>query len=300
MARWTAHRVVVPAPPPLGWAASHAALPVVLPGSDTRLRLFLSSRDALGRSQVASGWFDTEYGSASFDDDVAVPIGTAGTFDDRGATSSCAVIDDYRVLLYYTGWNVGVTVPFYLEIGCAVSTDGGATFAKVATGPVLGRTRRDPILTASPSVLVEDGVWRMWYVSGTGWAVVDGTARPRYHIRYAESSDGVAWQPTGRVCIDYRNASETAIARPCVLRDADRYRMWFCARGTSYSLGYAESADGLVWERRDEDSGFEPSGNGWDADMQAYPFVFDHGGRRHMLYNGNGFGETGVGHAILR
>ena len=27
--------------------------------------------------------------------------------------------------------------------------------------------------------------------------------------------------------------------------------------------------------------------------MVEYPFVFDHEGARYMLYNGNGYGETG-------
>jgi hypothetical protein len=33
--------------------------------------------------------------------------------------------------------------------------------------------------------------------------------------------------------------------------------------------------------------------------MIAYPAVFDLGGRRYMLYNGNGFGATGFGLAEL-
>jgi hypothetical protein len=33
--------------------------------------------------------------------------------------------------------------------------------------------------------------------------------------------------------------------------------------------------------------------------MQAYPFVFDEGGRRYMLYNGDGYGRTGIGLAVL-
>jgi hypothetical protein len=33
--------------------------------------------------------------------------------------------------------------------------------------------------------------------------------------------------------------------------------------------------------------------------MIEYACVFDHHGSRHMLYNGNGYGETGIGHAVL-
>ena len=33
--------------------------------------------------------------------------------------------------------------------------------------------------------------------------------------------------------------------------------------------------------------------------MIEYPFVFDHDGSRYMLYNGNGYGKTGFGLAVL-
>jgi hypothetical protein len=33
--------------------------------------------------------------------------------------------------------------------------------------------------------------------------------------------------------------------------------------------------------------------------MQTYPCVFDHNSQRYMLYNGDGFGRTGFGLAIL-
>lgn len=295
---WSPRGVVVPAPPPLPWAVSHTSLPVVAVGTEG-LRLYCSSRDAHGRSHVASGWLDLEAGSATFDQDPAITIGPLGAFDDNGVTSSCVVEHGGRVFQYFTGWSLGVTVPFYLAIGCAVSEDGGRTFAKASAAPVLGRTSIDPYLTASPCVLVEGGVWRMWYVSGTAWEAERGEARHRYHIRYAESEDGLDWKPTGIVCIDYRDERETAIARPCVVNDGTVYRMWFCARGDAYRIGYAESADGLTWTRLDGARDVGPSRQGWDAEMQAYPFVFDLERTRHMLYNGNGYGATGVGHAVL-
>ena len=37
----------------------------------------------------------------------------------------------------------------------------------------------------------------------------------------------------------------------------------------------------------------------WESDSITYPAVFDHGGQRYMLYNGNGYGRTGFGIAIL-
>ena len=295
---WLKRGLVVPSPPPLAWAASHAALPVVMPVRDG-LRLYCSTRDDQGRSHIAAGSLDLPARVATFDETAAVVPGALGTFDDRGVTSSCVVVEDGRILQYYTGWSLGVTVPFYLAIGCAESADGGRRFEKISSAPVLGRSAVDPLLTASPSVLMESGNWRMWYVSGTDWHVERSTVRHRYHIKYAESEDGIRWNPTGRVCIDYRDSSETAIGRPCVLKDGDLYKMWYCSRGAAYRIGYAESSDGLIWERMDDDIDFGGSTEGWDSEMQAYPFVFDHRNERHMLYNGNGYGATGIGHATL-
>lgn len=77
--------------------------------------------------------------------------------------------------------------------------------------------------------------------------------------------------------------------------------MWYCHRGRDYGyrIGYAESADGREWMRRDEDAGIDVSPEGWDSEMIAYPFVFDHDGSRYMLYSGNGFGRDGMGLAVL-
>jgi hypothetical protein len=148
-------------------------------------------------------------------------------------------------------------------------------------------------------VLGENGVWRMWYVSGVKW-VTDDQGRPRhyYHIKYAESRDGKTWKRTGVVCIDFQTPGEFAIARPCVRKEHGIYRMWYSFRGASYRLGYAESNDGISWQRHDELAGLTVSSEGWDSEMVEYPCVFPHQQKLHMLYNGNGYGKTGVGLAI--
>ena len=193
---------------------------------------------------------------------------------------------------------LGVTVPFYFYLGLATSDDGGDTFTRVSAAPVLERSPVDPYLTGQACVRIEDGRWRMWYVSGERWEPRREGPRHYYHIKYAESSDGVHWRRDGRVAIDFED-DQYAIGRPCVLEDGTGYRMWYCYRGPSYRVGYAESADGIAWTRMDARAGIDCSNEGWDSEMLAYPHVFDHGGRRYMFYNGNGYGKTGVGWAVL-
>jgi hypothetical protein len=213
--------------------------------------------------------------------------------------TSCLVREDGFEWLYYQGWSLGVTVPFSVFVGCARRPEGEGSFARVSPSPVMGRDDVDPIMCSSPWVLVEGGVWRMWYVSNLGWMDgPDGQPQYRVHIKYAESDDAIRWLRTGRVCIDFEHPGEYAISRPCVIRDPDRYRMWYSMRGDRYRIGYAESDDGLTWRRLDDQAGIDVSPEGWDSEMVEYAFVFDHGGQRHMLYNGNGYGATGIGHAI--
>jgi hypothetical protein len=208
-------------------------------------------------------------------------------------------LGDGRAYWYYIGWNLGVTVPFRNAVGLAIADRSGVR--KMFAGPVLDRSRDEPYFTASVCVHRDSPtVWRMWYLCCTGWETAeDGRPRHHYHIRHAYSRDGIDWARDGRVCIDFRDASEYAISRPCVVRDDDLYRMWYSYRGAAYRIGYAESGDGLRWERKDELAGIGPSGSGWDANMVEYPFVFDHDGRRYMLYNGDDYGRTGFGLAVL-
>jgi hypothetical protein len=266
-------------------------------GAETEV--YFSSRDGQGRSHIGRATLPGDLnGEPVFETKPLLAPGDLGTFDDSGVTTGCIVEDGDAINLYYSGWTRGETVPFYFYIGCARSTDGGRTFARVFPAPVLERNDVDPYLTASPWILVENGLWRMWYVSGTGWDVHDGTPRHRYHIKYAESRDGITWIREGQVCIDYRDDNEYVIARPTVVRDGTRYRMWYCRRGDAYRLGYAESADGVGWQRRDDEAGLAPSTTGWESEMICYPAVYDRNGRRYLLYNGNDYGATGIGYAV--
>jgi hypothetical protein len=278
--------------------ASHAALPILDEGARPA-RLYFTSRDTRGRSHigVAGLDLDPEPRVADVQPDAVLAPGPLGAFDDAGVTGSCVLRHEGRHYLYYTGWSLGVSVPFYLAAGLAVSDDG-RTFRRASAAPLLDRTEEDPYLTASPWVLVDGGVWRMWYVSGTAWDIVDGQPRHRYLIKYAESRDGRAWDRADTICIPYRDASEFAFGRPCVIRENGRFRMWFSSRGDSYRLGYAESDDGTRWVRDDDVAGLPPSPEGWDSEMVTYPLVFRHRGRLHMLYNGNGYGRTGIGLAV--
>jgi hypothetical protein len=281
------------------WAATHAALPITEPVGNRSWHVYLSLRDREGRARIGRTLLtlDPAPALAPLEPEPVLDLGPLGAFDDSGVTSSCLVSVGERRCLYYTGWARGVSVPFYLQVGLAVSEDNGP-FRRLSLAPLLDRNPVDPYLTASPFVRVEGNDWRMWYVSADEWKATHAGPQHYYNIRYAESDDGVVWRRDGRTCIDYANETEYAFARPCVTRDAGRFRMWYAFRGDRYRIGFAESVNGVVWSRLDDVAGLHPAGNGWESEMVAYPWIFDANGRRYMLYNGNDYGRSGVGLAV--
>ena len=298
---WRKHGLVFSPPGTPAWLTSHASLPLGWRLSDGRHRVYFASRDEANRSHV--GWVEMDLDRPGEDlvvaDAPALAPGPLGCFDDHGVYPASLVESDGQLLLFYIGWNPGVTAPlFYASIGLAASDDGGRTFERVSRAPIMGRSDVDPCLVTSPCVLRDGGRWRMWYVSGYAWDEMDGHLRSHYHVKYAESDDGVDWRRDGRVCIDHL-PGERNIARPWVLADEGGYRMWYAAAGDApYRLGYAESPDGLEWERRDALVGIGLSESGWDSHAMAYPWVERDGARHRLLYNGNDYGREGFGLAV--
>ena len=291
------------------WMVSHASVPVVDEASAGVLRIHFGARDQSGRSQTS--YIEVEATSPAnvlyVHDRPVLSLGRLGTFDDNGVMPSWIVRHEGRKYLYYIGWSPRVGVPYHLAIGLAVSEDGGKQFRKVSEAPLLDRSSDEPFFNTAPCVLRDRGGWRMWYVSCTGWENSGDRPEPRYHVKYAESKDGISWRRTNLICIDY-DEKTGAIGRPCVFKDGDVYKMIYSYRGMheyrtdraqSYRLGYAESTDGLIWTRRDHDVGIERSESGWDSEMMEYCYYYRHHDRSYLFYNGNGFGKTGFGYALL-
>lgn len=277
---------------------SHASVPFAERMEGDRYRIYFTSRDADNRSHI--GWVEIDLARPErvlrLSDQPVLAPGPLGRHDDRGAMMSWLTTEGGARRLYYVAWNVRQPVPYHPSIGMA--EEAGGAFTPLA-GPVLERDPTDPYFCSNPCVMVENGLWRMWHLSGLGWETVGAALSPSYEVRYAESDDGIAWRRLG-TAIPLED-DEYAIARPSVLREADGYAMWFCVRRRDrpYRLGMARSADGIHWRRTDDQLGLEPADTGWDAEMIAYPHVFDHGADRYMLYCGAGFGRTGFGLAVL-
>jgi predicted GH43/DUF377 family glycosyl hydrolase len=300
--RWKKLGRIFEPPSHLDWMVGYAAVPVALHLAGARYRIYFSGRDGENRSQL--GYFEIDLDDPArtlkVSQRAVLGHGEPGRFDDSGVMGSSLVRSrDGRLLLYYIGWNRGTTVPFYNSIGLAASDDGGESFRRVSIAPVVPKDELDPCFTAGPHVMIEGPLWRLWYLSCVRWVKTAVGMKHYYNIRYAESDDGLCWRKHPAPVIDFAGPQEYAISQPRVLRDGEAYKMWYSYRGHSYRIGYATSGDGVHWQRRDSEVGIDVSSEGWDCESIEYPCLFDHGGKRYLFYNGNSYGQTGVGLAVL-
>lgn len=294
------------------WAGSHAQVPTVLVLSD-RLRIFYADRDANGRSFPTFLDVDRdEPTKVLYCQKTSVMAGGApGTFDDEGLMPAWVHSYQGKVWMYYSGWNRRVSVPYHNSTGLGVSVDQGLSFQRVYEGPIMDRTPAEPYLAVTPWVVREEHgdstLWRSWYISGLRWDKVGDKYEPVYVIKCATSQDGHHWHRPNIQCVEQLHPQE-AFSHPTVLLRNGRYHMWYCYRhsvdyrdgGGSYRIGYATSENGENFVRNDAASGIEASETGWDAKMICYPSVVEVGDATYMFYNGNGFGQSGIGVAILR
>jgi len=285
------------------WMRTHAANPFAERLAKNQFRIYFTARDDNSRSHVSFVDVEMENDKLHVYNVATEPVlapGERGLFDDSGVTGCCLLTRGNERYLYYLGWNLGVTVPYRNAIGLAKWSERDERFIKHGNAPVIDRSETDPFSISYPFVLQMQNGLVMWYGSNLKWGEKHDDMN--FVIKTATSDDGISWKRENHVAIRHEHENEYAIARPHVLYENGVYKMWYSFRGNglvnTYRIGYAESYDGFLWQRKDGEAGIDVSKEGWDADMICYPFIFDHQEKRYMLYNGNGYGKSGFGLAI--
>ncbi len=279
--------------------------PIALHMQGSLHKIFFGAYDEQGRGRIFSLELDLQEPQKiqNLTTEPLVDMGPLGFYDDNGIIPASLVKTESALYLYTIGFSVKNKIIFDSASGLAISYDDGKTFEK-KPGTILDRSLEDPCFAVCPHVLKDGNNWQMWYVACDHWVQEEQGMKHYYNIKHKTSEDGIYWSPKSTLCIDYANEYEYAIARPSVLRTQEGlYRMWYCFRAQptvdTYRIGYAESIDGKKWERKDHLAGIDVSSDGWDSEMLSYPHVFAYEDKLYMLYNGNGYGRTGFGLAVL-
>lgn len=280
---------------------THAAnpLPFLLEGDI--YRIFYCGRDADKRSSVAA--VDIDIVGQRVMKEHHHPIfehGPEGSFYADGVSiGNCYEVNGVKYLLFM-GWQNPAAEHWRGDIGRLI-VKPDLTLELESEEPLMGADPADPISLAYPWVMKnEDNSYSMWYPSTKTWDA--GNGEMLAVINFASSADGHHWNREGQA-VPHVLGRAQAFSRPTVVGNIkEGYEMWFSYRGGNadkYRIGYALSTDGRRWQLALEEVGIDVSAAGWDSEMIEYPFVFDHKSRRYMLYNGNGYGKTGFGLAVL-
>lgn len=292
-------RIIKPENAP-AWRCAHSGMVSALPWESGGYRVFLTGRDVRRGFQI--GWIDFDHDFSIIHEPSTNPVLTAGRmgcFDCQGVCMPCVVrLSDSVLYMYYVGWGLATPGMLANQCGLAISRDNGKSWSRWSEAPLPLLDALDPIGIGTVFVLRDSpDAWRMWYTTFCEWRELDdGTWCHYYHIKFAESDNGIVWRkPIDNLAIDFAADDEYAVARPMVLQEENKHRMWFSCRsiGSTYRIGYAESVDGRRWTRIP--SGMDPSPGKWDSDMVEYAYVVRQSDEYVMLYNGNGFGAAGTG-----
>ena len=281
---------------------SHAANPLPLHLEGDVYRIFFSGRDERNRSSV--GAIDIDIVQRKIVTEHYLPFfehGSAGSFFADGVSiGNCYETNGVQYMLFM-GWQCPTDGHWRGDIGRLIVTPE-VTLKLDNSEPFMGSNAIDPISLSYPWVLSRPtNGFDMWYGSTLTWDA--GNGEMLHLIRHASSDDGHHWHRSG-LTVPYELGRAQAFSRPTVV--SGRYggfEMWFSFRsgsGEKYRIGYATSNEGLNWTLDLDKAGISVSDNEWDSEMIEYPFVFDHDGNRYMVYNGNGYGKTGFGLAVLK
>lgn len=284
------------------WMNNSALQPTpILMGDIIRIFVGFRNKDGVGRV----GYVDVDADSPSKiikvkDDTPCLDVGEPGCFDDNGVVPCAITRVGDKLYLFYAGYNVGYHVRMTVFGGLAVSEDNGESFQRYSKVPVMERTENERLFRVVHTALRDENGWKMYYGAGNKFIQGKKKTLPVYEIEMLETESFTELRKEGKVLL-HNQGEEYRIGRPYVVKDSGIYKMFFC-KGTEripYRLAYAESTDGINWERKDEKLNIDLSEEGWDSEMMAYPAFVRYKDRAFLFYNGNNYGYEGFGYAEL-
>lgn len=285
------------------WDKSYGILPTpYFLKRENLIRIFFSSTD------------ENNFGRVSFIDVNAenpseivyskgtpvLDIGNPGTFDDCGVVPSSVINYNGSYYMYYVGFQRTGRMPYMLFSGLAISSNN-SPFSRVSEAPIIDRSSSYFLSMAAPYVIFEDNIFKMWLWIGQQWLKVNEKPYIKATIGYAESTNGLDWNIIKDDCIKPDEDNQFSVGRPWVVKYNNNYQMYYSVRYINklYRIGFAESEDGINWNRKDNQIGIDVSNTGWDSEMICYPAVLKIKEKTYLFYNGNNNGETGFGYAEL-
>lgn len=276
------------------WGQSHLYIPTPLELND-RIRVFVSIWDKTSIGRI--GYVDLDKETFSIIDYSKQPclnIGQPERFDERGVTPMSLINQNGVLYLFYTGWGNKKEFPYTLLTGLAYSVDEGKTFYRVSKDPILNPQNDYSIIKTAAFVKKIKDKYKMWYVGGENWTIINNKHTPTYNLRTIESDNLYKWNNNQTQILKASpDRKEFALGRPWIEYKNNLYHLFISSRTRhkGYCLSYAISSDGNNWVRKDEK--IEIDEHKYNKDMQCFSSILTINNKTYMFYNGNEYGKDG-------
>lgn len=196
------------------------------------------SNYSIGQAYSVDGVFWTR----NINNPLISPV--ASTWEANVVKDPWIVIVDNIYYLYYAGWRSSTN---RFQIGLAISRDGGQTYTKYASNPIIangGVGTVDERRAVFPTVIYEadeadpNKKWKMWYAGRN--------ASDEENIAYAYSADGITWTKVGQVLtLGTAGQFDDTILQPSDVKKIDGTYYLFYG-GATTSAGRTKFSTGLA------------------------------------------------------
>lgn len=188
----------------------------------------------------------------------------------------------------YKMWYQAVNIEGHYSIGYAESSNG-----------INWNKRILPVLSADnelletdvvePTIVKYDNKYYLWYNSFE-------SGKENYKIRVASSEDGINWTKHAEpVLVGTNDWEKAGVTDPAVIYHDGKFRMFYGGWGTpkSFRIGYAESEDGIHWDKPSNQPLSLPSLGHLNG-----PGVAFYDDKYHLFYHTGGDTPTHLYHVV--
>ncbi|ERL99470.1 hypothetical protein HIMB11_00416 [Rhodobacteraceae bacterium HIMB11] len=249
----------------------------------------------IGRIYKFNAFYDSGNFITDYSTEIVLDVGQPGTFDEHGVSPLSVVSLNGLIYLYYAGWQRHKSLRYYLFVGLAISEDGGKTFKRLKSTPVIDRSENFFQVRTGASILFDENKFKCWYAEQSGQYInKNGLITPTYNWSYMESANGVEWPSRGQI-IFKTNKEIVGYGRAAIHKSGNKSLQAIIS--TRYSTGYQleviTSVDGLRWSKPNKIE-FSNSSAFKNSLIETSFAAFIGQDSNRIIFNGSDFGKRGI------
>lgn len=282
---------------------SHAANPLPILIENNIYRVFFNGRNSENKSSL--GYFDFNIETLkviNVCEKELIKFGDEGSYYSHGISIGNDYQDlDGNTYILFMAWQIRGSNHWRGDIGRIVVSSLDEMYVEDTDNPFIGVNEIDKVSLSYPWVYKDGEGYAMVYGSTITWRENNGEML--HVLNCAESVDGHLWEQKG-LAVPYELGKAQAFSRPSYVKINDTEHLWFSYRsgtGEKYRIGHSFKSEDGFWTLDVENPGIDVSDEqgAWDSEMICYPYILEHNNKIYMFYNGNGFGKSGIGLAVL-